>query len=232
MVIKHFYSPSVAGDNSGEAFLFKRGLGGLYDEIRQCILKSELHISPRKTRTKTPGITGNPSLAENMNKGLKCSLESLGWGPKMAPGAYGHAAKIDWYKSVSSGISYGPREIGLGVEIQFGNNFQFDADLKRLHEAMLDNLIVAGISIVASDELALYKADRGAQFTQEKKKLDRYLKIMSASGAAVLPHYILIGVEQDGFNDNMDGKFSFKAPRFDNKHGVQVDPIEMIDLSS
>ncbi len=226
----------MAGENSGEAFLFKRGLGGLFDEIRQSILQNKLLISPKKTTSKTGadnlGSTGNLDLAGKMNKALQASLKSLGWGPKTAPGALGIAAKIDWYKSIQSGISYGPREIGLGLEIQFGNNYQFDADLKRLHEGILDNLIVAGISIVASDELAKYKSDRGAYFTQEKQKLDRYLKILSASGVAVIPHYILIGVEHDGFVDDTEGKFFLQSPIFDEKAGVQIPPVRMEDFST
>src|ERR1041384_2072355 len=52
MIIKHIYSPIVAGEMSGEALIFRRGVGQLLDEIRQCILQSTLIISQRQTVTK------------------------------------------------------------------------------------------------------------------------------------------------------------------------------------
>src|ERR1700754_3809326 len=132
MHIKHFYSPHVAGEMSGEALIFKRGIGQLFDEIRQCILKSKLIISHHQTVTTSgSGTTGIPGLADGMNKGLASSLRSLGWDQLKAPGATGQTAKVDWYKSLPTGISYGPQKIGLGLEIQFGNNYQFNADLQR-----------------------------------------------------------------------------------------------------
>jgi hypothetical protein len=92
MVIKQYYSPTLPGDISGEALIFKRGVGTLFDEIRQSILQWELEISPRRTRKKGKGATGNPGLAEAMNNALGASLSSLGWQngkrrvrPKIAP---------------------------------------------------------------------------------------------------------------------------------------------------
>ena len=227
MVIKDFYSPQYPGQASGEELVFRQGVGHLLNEIRQCVLKSELLISNKatfkgKSKSGKPGTTGNMGLSDRMNKALGSSLISLGWGPKKAPGTEQLGAKIDWWKSISSAVPYGPKEIGLGLEIQFGNNFQFYADLHRLHEAVLDNLIVAGVCIVASDKLAKYKADRGAFFSQEKKKLDRYVKILTAARAPQIPNYILIGIEHDGFCNDTSGKFSLKSAQFDHEKGVDT----------
>lgn len=184
---------------SGEDIIYRRGIGQLYDEIRQCVLQSTLLISPVKTVTKRGGKTGIPGLSDGINKGLAESLKSLGWKSFLAPGASGKTAKIDWYKAVPSGISYGPAEIGLGLEVQFGNNFQFYGDLHRMSEAVLAQNIVAGVCIVASDLLDKYTSDRAAHFRSEKIKLDRFVSVFSASGAAIIPGFVLIGIEQDGF---------------------------------
>jgi hypothetical protein len=228
MIIKHFYSPKVAGEVSGESLIFKRGLGQLFDEIRQSILQSNLIISSRQTITKSgSGTTGIPGLADALNKGLASSLTSLGWGQLKAPGATGLTAKVDWFKAIPSGIGYGPTKIGLGLEAQFGNNYQFNADLQRLSEAILDQSIVAGVSIVASDELKNYKADRGAYFTSEKQKLDRFLTMLVGSGAALVPSFVLIGIGPDGFgfSDRTGGFYKFDVPIFDSELGVQAPPV-------
>jgi hypothetical protein len=227
MIIKHFYSPKAAGEMSGEALIFKRGVGQLLDEIRQCILHSKLIISSRQTITTSgSGTTGIPGLADGLNKGLAASLRSLGWDQLKAPGATGHTAKVDWYKAIPTGIGYGPARIGLGLEAQFGNNYQFNADLQRLSEAILDQSIVAGVCVVASDELKNYKADRGAYFTSEKQKLDRFLTMLAGSGAALIPSFVLIGIGQDGFgfSDRTGGFFSLEAPIYDPELGVQAPP--------
>jgi len=228
MHIKHYYSPRVAGADSGETMIFKLGVGQLLDEIRQSILQSTLIISRKLTTKKSgSGTTGVKALADGLNKGLATSLQSLGWGPLKAPGATRAASKLDWYKSLPTGISYGPGKTGVGMEAQFGNNFQFNADLQRLFEAMLDGSIVAGVCVVASDELQKYKADRGAYFTSEKQKLDRHLAALLGSGVARIPGYVLIGIEQDGFGfgDSEVGLFQLTAPIFDPVQGVQGPPI-------
>ena len=217
MVIKQYYSPAVSGDISGEAMIFKRGVGHLLDEIRQSILQSELYISPRRTKTKGEGATGNKGLAEGMNAAFAASLTSLGWTKRTAPGASGERAEIDWCKAVPAALAYGPKSIGIGLEIQFGNNYQFNEDFKRLSEAILEGTIVAGVSIVPSDELAKYKADRGASFSDAKSKLDRSLGILVGSGAATMPGFVLIGIGADGFTSAADGKFALTAPVFDPK---------------
>src|SRR2546427_13180970 len=112
MNIKHYYSPRVAGDISGEALIFKLGVGQLLDEIRQSILQSALIISPKVTvRRSGSGTTGIQGLAAGLNAGLADSLRSLGWGPLKAPGAKGASAKLDWYKALPTGISFGPERI-------------------------------------------------------------------------------------------------------------------------
>jgi hypothetical protein len=228
MNIRHYYSPRVAGDVSGEAMIFKLGVGQLLDEIRQSILQSQLIISPTATTTKAgSGKTGIQGLAKGLNAGLAVSLQSLGWGPLKAPGAKGATAKLDWYKSLPTGIGYGPERMGIGMEAQFGNNFQFNADLQRLGEAMLEGAIVAGVCVVASDELKNYKADRGAYFSSEKQKLDRHLALLLGSGVARMPGYVMLGIEQDGFGfeDAKPGVFQLKAPVFDPVAGVQGGPV-------
>jgi len=198
------------------------------DEIRQCILQAKLVISDKPTITTSgSGTTGVPGLASGLNNGLAASLRSLGWDQLRAPGAGGATAKVDWYKSIPSGISYGPPNIGLGMEAQFGNNYQFGADLQRLSEAIIDQSIIAGVCVVASDQLKKYKADRGAYFTSEKQKLDRLLALLIGSGAAILPGLVLIGIEHDsfGFEDRTDGLFTLEAPIFDGTLGIQAPPV-------
>jgi hypothetical protein len=221
MLIKDYYSPELAGTFSGEAIIFKRGVGSLFNEIRECILRTNLIISPKKTIKKGKDATGSPGLADALNKALGASLTSLNWKPRKAPGAEEQQAKVDWQKSIPSGLSYGVRDIGLGLEIQFGNNFQFNEDLKRLSEAILEQTIVAGVCIVASDELAKYKADRGAFFSDSQSKMDRFLALFHGTGAAIIPGFVLIGVHPDGFTETTDGKFRLMAPIFGEKgvHG-------------
>jgi hypothetical protein len=235
MVIKNIYSPAVGAENSGEALIFRRGVGHLLDEIRQAILQSTLLISPRKTSTKSkegPGVTGNPELADRLNKGLGSSLLSLGWGPRKAPGAASYQANVDWFKSVPTKLSYGPTEIGIGLEAQFGNNFQFEADLKRLSEAVLAGHIVAGVSVVASDELAEYKADRGASFSNAREKLDRFLGLLTGVGAAIVPGFLLIGISHDGFTSAQNGSFQLSAPVFDSTLGILGAPARFEEFGT
>jgi len=227
MVIQQYYSPAVSGDISGEALIFKRGVGHLFDEIRQSILQSKLYISPRRTKKKGKGATGSLGLAEGMNNSFATSLTSLGWKKRTAPGATEDRAEVDWYKAIPSSLSYGAKTIGVGLEIQFGNNFQFNEDVKRLSESILEGTIVAGVSIVPSDELAKYKADRGAFFSDAKSKLDRSLAILLGSGAAIIPGFVLIGIGADGFTDKDDGLFRLDAPVFDPTKPCSVGPISM-----
>lgn len=232
MVIKQYYSPNVAGDVSGEALVFKRGLGGLLEEIRQCILQAELIISPRLTKKKGKGATGNPGLAKGLNDALGVSLKSLNWVPRKAPGAESQKAEVDWYRSVPSSLKYGPQELGVGLEVQFGNNFQFNEDLKRLSEAVLEQSIVAGVCVVPDDELARYKADRGAFFSDSRSKLDRFLNVLVGAGAAIIPGFIVIGIGADGFTEKEDGLFRLRAPKFDAQKGCQTDPVEWVEFGT
>lgn len=232
MVIKQYYSPSVAGDVSGESLIFKRGVGPLFDEIRGSILRTELIISPRLTKKKGKGATGNPGLAKALNDALATALGSLNWVPRKAPGAESAKGEVDWYKSVPSSLKYGPKDIGLGLEVQFGNNFQFNEDLKRLSEAVLEQSIVAGVCVVPCDELAKYKADRGASFSDSRSKLDRFLNVLVGAGAAIIPGFVLIGIGQDGFTNKEDGLFKLIAPNFDQKKGIGAEPIELVELGT
>ena len=232
MVIKQYYSPKIAGELSGEELIFKRGLGGLFNEIRQSVLQNELKISNRKTAKKGKGATGNTGLADGMNKALAFSLESLGWSKRKAPGAKHIKAELDWYKDIPSTLSFGPKSIGVGLEVQFGNNYQFNEDIKRLFEHMLEGAIVAGVSIVPSDELAKFKADRGASFSDAKSKLDRELGVIVGAGAAIIPGFVLLGVSMDGFTGVADGKFTLVAPKFDGQTGVDLGPSGVADFGT
>ena len=149
-----------------------------------------------------------------MNRAIKESLSSLGWGPLPAPGASQALSTIDWAKVRPSGLSW-MGDIGLAVEVQFGNHYQFNADVQRFAEAMLGGTIIAGISIVASDKFAEYKADRGTSYSNSKEKLERWLGIWAASGAILLPSIMILSVEFDGFIDQAQPGFRITYPIFD-----------------
>ena len=210
MIIKNFLSPKVAGEHSAEEIIFRRGIGDLYTELREVLLQTQVFITntPRQGNT-----TQIQNLADSMNKAIKESLRSLGWGPLQAPGASQARSAIDWSKVRPSGLSW-MGDVGLAVEVQFGNHYQFNADVQRIAEAILGGTIVAGVSIVASDRLATYKADRGASFSNAKEKLERWLGIWSASGAILLPSIMILGVEFDGFIEQPNPGFRIDYPVF------------------
>ena len=229
MIIKNILSPKVAGEHSAEEIIFRRGVGDLYTELREVLLQTEVRI------TDTPRVgntTKIPHLADSMNRAIKESLGSLGWGPLQAPGASGVHSTIDWTKVRPSGLSW-MGDIGIAVEIQFGNHYQFNADVQRIAEAILGGTIVAGISVVASDRFALYKADRGASFSNSREKLERWLGIWSASGAILLPSIMILGVEFDGFIDQSTPGFHIRYPKYDLRQTKgKLEPIDWATSSS
>lgn len=210
MIIKNIFSPKVSGEHSAEEIIFRRGVGELFVELRGVLLSTFLAI------TDTPRISGKLQLAglsNTMNKAIGHSLSSLGWQPRQAPGAAALQATADWAKFRPSGLSFMP-EVGIAVEVQFGNHYQFNADVQRLSESILEGKIVAGVSIVVSDKLAKYKADRSASFSNAKEKLERWLGIWSGSGAILLPSIMILGIEHDEFLDADTPTFFIKAPTY------------------
>ena len=211
MIIKNILAPKVAGEHSAEEIIFRRGIGDLYTELREVLLQTEVLITDTPRQRNATQLSHLP---DNMNRAIRESLRSLGWGPLQAPGAREAHSTIDWAKVKPSGLSW-MGDIGLAVEVQFGNHYQFNADVQRIAEAILGGTIIAGVSIVASDRFANYKADRGASFSNSKEKLERWLTIWSASGAILLPSIMILGVEFDGFIDEPDPSFRITYPVFD-----------------
>ena len=227
MIIKNIFAPKVAGEHSAEEIIFRRGIGDLFTELREVVLQTEVRI------TDTPRLgnsTQIPRLAEGMNRAIRDSLKSLGWGPLQAPGSTHAQSTIDWAKVRPSGLSW-MGDIGLAVEVQFGNHYQFNADVQRIAEAMLGGNIIAGIAIVASDRFANYKADRGASFSNSKEKLERWLGIWTASGAILLPSIMILGVEFDGFIDQPEPGFRISYPVFDlSRTNGQLQAVGTLEL--
>jgi len=120
-------------------------------------------------------------------------------------------------RAVPSPLNYGPQVNRLwGWRCSLGTIFRFNEDVKRLSEAILEQSIVAGVCVVPSDELAKYKADRGASFSDARSKLDRSLALLQGSGAAMIPGlYPYRELGRMDFTDTEDGKFSLIAPQFD-----------------
>src|ERR1041385_5287797 len=145
MIIKNILAPKVAGEHSAEEIIFRRGVGELFTELRTVITETEVLITdtPRKGRK-----SQIPKLPEGMNQAIGESLRSLGWAPRTAPGAAQKAATSDWTKFRPSGLKY-MSDLGIAVEVQFGHHYQFNADVQRFAESILEGKIIAGVSIVA-----------------------------------------------------------------------------------
>lgn len=211
MLIAEIYDPVPPHGGSAEENIMSNDLKDLYDEVRRIIFDTKVVISPLKTKKGSPtggkGTTGAVGLAETLNKALKIGLESCNWTSLQAPGSQATNSLIDWYKAKPSGLAYGPAKRGIGLEVQFGNNYQFNEDIKRLSEASLAGYIEAGVSIVSSDRLAAHKADRGAFVSDAKSKLDRHLESLAGARARRFPAIVIIGVEHDDYNGDPYGYF-------------------------
>ncbi len=205
MLIADIYDPPTPQGSAEENII--PNVKDFYDELRRIIFDTRVVISPLRTIKRGKGTTGAWNLAESLNDAFKISLESCGWQPLQSPGSKSPQSLIDWFKSKPSGRMYGATNVGLGLEIQFGNNYQFNEDIKRLSEANLAGFTVAGVSIVASDKLAEYKADRGACFSDAKNKLVRHLESLASAGARRFPPIMIIAIENDAFNDDPCGYF-------------------------
>ncbi len=210
MHIVNEFSPKV-GKYTSEEIIHRRGATQLINELKAVIRETKLSISDRKTtksKKGSKGKTGNPKLSDHLNKAFKVGLRSLGWEPKTAPGALHFSGQIDYFKEIPTNLVYGPQNIGIGVEVQFGNNYQTNEDYKKLAEFYITNEIIAGVEIVPSDLFSEYKSDRGSSFTDAKKKLIRFLQIYEGLGALEIPPILILGIEHDGFSSDPDGKFS------------------------
>jgi hypothetical protein len=228
MIIKNILAPKVAGEHSAEEIIFRRGVGELYTELRTVITETEVLITDTPRRGRQSQI---PKLPTAMNKAIGESLRSLGWAPRTAPGATQRLATSDWTKFRPSGLKY-MRELGIAVEVQFGNHYQFNADVQRFAEAILEGKIVAGVSIVASDKFEKYKADRGASYSNSAEKLERWLGIWNASGAILLPSIMILGVEHDGFLDQATPGFTIRYPMYDLRQtSGKMEPVEWKEIN-
>lgn len=228
MIIKNILAPKVAGEHSAEEIIFRRGVGELFSELRTVVTETEVLITDTPRKGAKAQI---PKLPAAMNRAFAESLRSLGWAPRRAPGTEQRLATSDWTKFRPSGLRYMP-ELGIAVEVQFGNHYQFNADVQRFAEAILEGKIVAGVSIVASDKFEKYKADRGASFSNAAEKLERWLGIWNASGAILLPSIMILGVEHDGFLDQATPGFAIRYPIYDlSRTGGKLEPVEMREIN-
>lgn len=223
MRIANVYSPKVTGEHTAEEVIFRRGLGDLLTELREVILNTHLEITDTPQLKKKLQIK---KLSDTLNKALSISLHSLGWKPEVAPGTEKPQGTSDFVKFQPSGLAF-MGDIGLAVEVQFGNNYQFNADVQRFSEAILQGKVVAGISIVASDEFAKYKADRGTSFSNAKDKFERWLRIWAGSGAILLPSIMIMAIEHDKFIASTEPQFSIKSPIYDlEKTSGELKPVD------
>lgn len=224
MIIENIYAPEVYGEYSAEDIIFRRGTGDLFDELRTVIFSTHLAITdtPRRTNNNKTMLKGLP---QALNKAIGLALSSLGWQPRQAPGAASPKSASDWAKFHPSGLKF-MGDVGLAVEIQFGQHYQFNADVQRFAEAILEGKIVAGVSVVASDRLEQYKADRTACFSDAVEKLDRWLGIWAASGAILLPSIMIIAVGYDELIESTVPQYKVKAPIYDlEKTDDRLEPV-------
>lgn len=216
MLIADIYNPLLLrGQMSAEESIISAGLIREYNQLRRIIFNTKLVISPRLTKKKGEKATAALGLAPALNNAFGIALTSAGWTPLKAPGGKDTHNLVDWYKARPSEIDYGPTELGLGLEFQFGNNYQVNEDIKRLSEAFLAGKTVAGIIIVPSNILARHKADRGAFFSDAKSKLRRHLNTLYISQARKIPPIQIIGIQQDGYNDDTFGYFELTPVKLD-----------------
>ena len=86
---------------------------------------------------------------------------------------------------------------------------------------------------------AICAKPRAAYFRQEKIKLDRFLNVFTASGAAIIPGFVLIGIEHDGFLPSDNNGLAEPAPEseieeessFDDKLDEELGEPEEVDES-
>lgn len=222
MLISDIYNPVLLQGTSAEEAIFASGLDDLYMEIRRVIFDTKVVISPRVTAKKGEGATAALGLASSLNEALGIGLTSLGWAGLKAPGGATHLNTVDWFKSKKPQVTYVPYELGIGLEIQFGNNFQINEDIKRLSEAFVARQIQAGVIITPSDVFAKHKADRGAFFSDAKSKLDRHYQTLYGSGARNITPIMIIGIQHDAYNNDESGYFEITPVHYSSTNGKLV----------
>jgi len=216
MKIADIYMPAPGPNKTAEETIVVYGAYPLLEEIRQIIFGTKVHIVAKKTSHKgkggAKGATGNIGLTPKINKHLGYGLAKFGWAPHYAEKALNKNKKIDWFKTTPDPYwSQRGGGIGIGVETQFGNNFQAHGDLQRLQSAFNTHEIAAGLIIVPSDELSKYLADRCANFSNTKSKLEQQIDTMLGARAFNICPIGIIGVNHDGFVEDADGGFLLES---------------------
>lgn len=217
MRIANLYMPSAGPAKSAEESIVVLGAYKLLEEIRDVIFRTKVLVSPIKTSKGgkgAKGATGNKGLTPMINRYLRYGLSHHGWGPHYARGALNKNKKIDWFK-ITPDPYWSQREgggIGVGVETQFGNNFQAHGDIQRLQSAFNTFEIGAGLIIVPSDDLSAYLADRCANFSNTVSKLQQQIDTMVGARAFNICPIGVIAVSHDGFTTSPADPFTLTSP--------------------
>ena len=201
-------------NKGAEEAIIALGAGDLLTEVREVIFGTRVYANPTKTTSKDKGLagkTGNKGLTPKINAFLRAGLKAKGWNPYMPTRASSTNAKIDWYKKTPDPYWEKLGGIGIGVETQFGNNFQAYGDIQRLQLAFNSFELGAGLIIVPSDELSSYLADRCANFSNTSTKLRQHFDAMAGARAFHICPIGIIGVAQDGFVASSDLPFTLES---------------------
>jgi hypothetical protein len=201
-------------NKGAEEAIIALGAGDLLTEIREVIFGTKVYINPTKTTSKGKGLagkTGNKGLTPQINAYLRAGLRAKGWNPYTPTRVSSANAKIDWYKKTPDPYWEKLGGIGVGVETQFGNNFQAYGDIQRLQLAFNTFELGAGLIIVPSDELSLYLADRCANFSNTSAKLRQHFDAMAGARAFHICPIGIIGISQDGFVEKPDLPFALES---------------------
>ncbi len=201
-------------NKGAEEAIIALGAGALLTEIRDVIFGTKVHPRPVKTTSKRKGVagkTGNKGLSPKINAYLKAGLKAKGWDSHKPTRASSTNAKIDWYKQTPDPYWDKLGGIGIGVETQFGNNFQAYGDIQRLQLAYNSFEIGAGIIIVPSDELSAYLSNRCANFSNTCMKLRQHFDAMAGARAFHICPIGIIGVAHDGFVESPDMAFALES---------------------
>ncbi len=218
MKIANIYMPGPAPHKTAEEVIVVLGAYKLLEEVRDVIFKTHVLVTPTKTTYKGKagqrGAIGNKGLTPVINRYLRYGLSHHGWAPHYPKGSLNKNQKIDWFKItpdqfVSQRTGGG---VGVGVETQFGNNFQAHGDIERLQAAYNYGEIGAGLIIVPSDELSLYLADRCANFGNTVGKLKQRIDTMIGARAFNICPIGIIGVAHDGFTASANESYSLSSP--------------------
>lgn len=206
MLIAKMYAPQAGIHHSADEVIVSGGGKALLDEIMEVIAATHVTVSPIKTTKKgaggAGGKTGNPGLAEGINKALAHALRERHWGPEAPPGAKKQRT-VDWVKRLPGPDAH-LGGFALGVETQFGNNFQVHGDLQRLAEMFNTGRIDAGIIIVPSRPLAEYLSDRCADIDNATGKLDAELRKLVGARAFRICPIMLIAIQHDAIGKQGD----------------------------